>query len=171
MDLIATDALGREWQLSTVQIDYVQPQRFNLEYTDKDGGKKCPVMIHRAILGSSERMLMILLENYAGNFPLWLSPIQVKVIPVRQNHNEYAKEVFELLKQNGIRTELDEEEANLGGKVRDAKNKKIPYWIVIGDKEIEADKITLESRDNGQLGQISKQELILRFLEEIKNKK
>jgi len=171
MDLIATDALGREWQLSTVQIDYVQPERFDLEYTDKDGSRKHPVMIHRAIIGSSERMLMILLESYAGNFPLWLSPVQVKVIPVRENHNEYAKEIFTLLKENNIRVELDDADSNLGGKVRDAKNNKIPYWIVIGDKEVEAGKVTLESRDSGNLGQISKEELISKFLEEIKTKK
>ena len=149
MDLIATDALGREWQLSTIQIDYVQPERFELEYTDKNGEKKNPVMIHRAILGSSERMLMILLENYAGAFPLWLSPVQVKIIPVRTQHNEYAKEIYELLKTNNIRVELDDKDENLGSKVRDAKNNKIPYWIVLGDKEIEKGLITLESRDNG----------------------
>jgi threonyl-tRNA synthetase len=171
MDLIATDALGREWQLSTVQIDYVQPQRFDLEYTDKDGSKKHPVMIHRAIIGSSERMLMILLESYAGNFPLWLAPVQVKVIPVRENHNEYAKEIYNLLKENNIRAELDDSDGNLGGKVRDAKNNKMPYWIVVGDKEVEIKKVTLESRDAGQLGQIGKEELVSRFLEEIKNKK
>ena len=171
MDLIATDALGREWQLSTIQIDYVQPERFELEYTDKNGEKKNPVMIHRAILGSSERMLMILLENYAGAFPLWLSPVQVKIIPVRTNHNEYAKEIYELLKTNNIRVELDDKDENLGSKVRDAKNNKIPYWIVLGDKEIEKGLITLESRDNGNLGQISKEELISKLLEEIKTKK
>ncbi|MCC7160182.1 threonine--tRNA ligase [Candidatus Nomurabacteria bacterium] len=171
MDLIATDAIGREWQLSTVQIDYVQPQRFELEYTDKNGEKKSPVMVHRAILGSSERMLMILIESYAGNFPLWLSPVQVKVIPVRENHNEYAKEIYELLKGKDIRAEFDDADSNLGGKVRDAKNNKIPYWIVIGDKEIEAKKVTLESRDVGQLGQMSKEELVEKLLEEIKNKK
>lgn len=177
MDLMATDALGREWQLSTVQIDYVQPQRFGLEYVDKNGERKCPVMVHRAILGSSERMFMILLESYAGAFPLWLSPVQVKVIPVRTNHNEYAKGVYELLKENGIRAELDDGDSNLGGKVRDAKNNKIPYWIVVGDKEIEAKKVNLESlsaqagRDAVQLGQMSKEELLEKLLEEIKNKK
>ncbi len=171
MDLIATDALGREWQLSTIQIDYVQPQRFELEYTGKNGEKKSPVMIHRAILGSSERMLMILIENYAGAFPLWLSPVQVKVIPVRESHNDYAKEVYELLREANIRAELATEDENLGGKVRKAKEDKIPYWIVLGDKEVEAGKITLESRDSGQIGQMSKEELVQKLSEEIKNKK
>lgn len=146
MDLIATDALGREWQLSTIQIDFVMPQRFGLEYTDKDGKKKSPVMIHRAIIGSPERFIMILLENYSGNLPLWLAPTQVKVIPVRDSHNSYAQEIFELLKENGIRAEVDLADENLGKKVREAKNQKIPYWIVVGDKEVESKNLTLESR-------------------------
>ncbi|MFH1201078.1 MAG: threonine--tRNA ligase [bacterium] len=171
MDLISKDSLGREWQISTIQLDFIMPERFGLKYTDSDGSAKTPVMIHRAIVGSPERFLGILIEHYAGAFPLWLSPVQVKVIPVRTNHNEYAKQVFELLKENNIRAELDDAEANLGGKVRDAKNNKIPYWIVIGDKEIEAKKVTLESRDQGPLGQISKEELLKKLLEEIKNKK
>lgn len=170
MDLISKDSIGREWQISTIQLDFIMPERFGLKYTDSDGSVKTPVMIHRAIVGSPERFLGILIEHYAGNFPLWLSPVQVKVIPVRTNHNEYAKQVFELLKEHDIRAELDDAEANLGGKVRDAKNNKMPYWIVIGDKEIEAQKVTLESRDNGQLGQISKEELLSKFLKEIKDK-
>jgi threonyl-tRNA synthetase len=171
MDLISKDSLGREWQISTIQLDFIMPERFGLKYTDSDGSEKTPVMIHRAIVGSPERFLGILIEHYAGAFPLWLSPVQVKIIPVRTNHNEYARKIFELLKENNIRAELDDKEANLGGKVRDAKNNKIPYWIVIGDKEIEANKITLESRDKGQLGQMSEEELLKKLLEEIKNKK
>ena len=128
-------------------------------------------MIHAAIAGSIERCTAILLEHYAGAFPLWLSPVQVKIIPVRTNHNEYAKEVFEMLKEKNIRAELDDADVNLGTKVRDAKTNKMPYWVVIGDKEIEAGKITLESRDAGQLGQMSKEELVSKLTEEIKNKK
>jgi len=171
MDIITTDSLGREWQISTIQLDFIMPQRFELTYTDKDGKEKTPVMIHRAIIGSPERFMGILIEHYAGAFPLWLSPMQVKVIPVRTNHNEYAKKVFDLLKENNIRAVLDDADENLGGKVRDAKNNKMPYWIVIGDKEIESNKVTLESRDHGQLGQIGVDELVFRFKEEIGNKK
>jgi threonyl-tRNA synthetase len=171
MDIVMKDSLGREWQISTIQLDFIMPQRFKLTYNDSDGKEKTPVMIHRAIIGSPDRFMGILIEHYTGAFPLWLAPVQVKVIPVRTNHNEYARQVFELLKENNIRAEFDDAEENLGGKVRDAKNNKIPYWIVIGDKEIEADKITLESRDAGQLGQISKEELLSKLLEEIKNKK
>jgi len=171
IDIIMKDAIGRDWQMGTMQLDFQLPKRFNLEYTDRDGKRKTPVVIHRVIYGSLERFMGIMIEHYAGAFPLWLSPVQVKVIPVRTNHNEYAKEIFNLLKENNIRAELDDEEANLGGKVRDAKNNKIPYWIVIGDKEIEAGKITLESHDKGQLGQISKEDLLKKLSEEIKNKK
>jgi threonyl-tRNA synthetase len=171
IDIVMKDAIGRDWQMGTMQLDFQQPRRFELEYMDKDGKRKTPVVIHRVIYGSLERFIGILIEHYAGAFPLWLAPVQVKVIPVRTNHNEYAKQVFDLLKENNIRAELDDEETNLGGKVRDAKNNKIPYWIVIGDKEIEANKVTLESRNSGQLGQISKEELVKKFLEEIRNKK
>ena len=171
IDIIMKDAIGRDWQMGTIQLDFQQPRRFELEYTDKDGKKKTPVVIHRVIYGSLERFIGILIEHTAGAFPLWLSPVQVKVIPVRTNHNEYAKEVFELLKENNIRAKLDDADLNLGTKVRDAKNNKMPYWIVIGDKEIEAQKVTLESRDNGQLGQISKEDLLKKLLGEIKNKK
>ncbi len=164
------DAIGRDWQMGTIQLDFQQPRRFELEYTDKDGKKKTPVVIHRVIYGSLERFIGILIEHTAGNFPLWLSPVQVKVIPVRENHNEYAKEIFQMLKEHGIRAEFDDADINLGTKVREAKNNKIPYWVVIGDKEVEASAVTIESRDAGQLGQISKDELVKKLMEEIKNK-
>jgi len=122
-------------------------------------------------MGSIDRFMSILIEHTAGNFPLWLAPVQVKIIPVRENHNAYAQEIYDLLLANNIRADLDKSEGNLGGKVRDAKNNKMPYWIVIGDKEVEMSKVTLESRDAGNLGQISKEELISKFKEEIENKK
>ncbi|OGI66734.1 threonine--tRNA ligase [Candidatus Nomurabacteria bacterium RIFCSPLOWO2_02_FULL_40_10] len=171
MDFQIYSSIGRMFSASTNQLDLYMGKRFKLEYTDKDGSKKIPFIIHRAPLGTHERFIGFLIEHYAGAFPLWLAPVQVKVIPVRENHNEYAKKVFELLKENNIRAELDDKDGNLGGKVRDAKNNKIPYWIVIGDKEIEAKKVTLESRDSGNLGQISKEELVTKLLEEIKQKK
>lgn len=171
IDIMAVDAIGREWQISTIQLDFNQPKRFELEYAENDGTKKTPAMIHRALIGSPDRFLGILIEHYAGAFPLWLSPVQVKVIPVRENHNEYAKKIAELLKEHNIRVDLDDTDSNLGGKVRDAKKNLMPYWIVIGDKEIEANKITLESRDAGNLGQLSQEEVLAKLLEEIKNKK
>ncbi|MDO8659550.1 MAG: threonine--tRNA ligase [Candidatus Parcubacteria bacterium] len=170
LDFMFKDAIGREWQLATIQCDFNLPEKFELEFVNEKGEKERPVVIHRAISGSLERFMGVMIEHYAGMFPLWLSPVQVKVIPVRTNHNEYAQKVFELLKENNIRAEFDDKDENLGTKVRDAKNNKIPYWIVVGDKEIEADKVTLESRDNGQLGQSSKDEVISKLLEEIRNK-
>lgn len=171
LDFMAKDAIGREWQVATIQLDMNQPERFDLFCINEKGEKERIVMLHAAIMGSIDRFLSILIEHTAGAFPLWLSPVQVKIIPVRETHNEYAKKIYELLNENNIRAEFDNADANLGSKVRDAKNNKIPYWIVVGDKEIEADKVTLESRDAGQLGQISKEELLNKFLEEIKDKK
>lgn len=171
IDIKVKDSIGREWQLTTIQLDFNQPENFEMDYTGEDGKKHRVVVLHVAIYGSFERFMGVLIEHYAGAFPLWLSPVQVKVIPVRANHNKYAKEIYNLLKENDIRAELDDVEANLGGKVRDAKNNKIPYWVVLGDKEIEAKKVTLESRNTGQLGQMSKEELLTKLLEEIRNKK
>src|SRR3989338_6316407 len=171
IDFLAKDAIGREHQVATIQLDMNMPERFDLFCINEKGAQERIVMIHAAIMGSIERFLSILIEHTAGAFPFWLSPAQVKIIPVRTSHNEYAKKVFEMLKENNVRAELDDAEVNLGTKVRSAKNDKIPYWIVIGDKEIEAKKVTLESRDSGNLGQMSQEELLKKILEEIKNKK
>lgn len=171
IDIMAVDALNREWQISTIQLDFNQPNRFELKYTDSDGKESTPVMIHRALIGSPDRFMGILIEHFAGNFPLWMAPVQVKVIPVREQHNIYAKEVYEKLLENNIRAEFDDIDINLGTKVRNAKNEKIPYWIVIGDKEITENKITLESRDQGQLGQMTSENMLSKLLEEIKTKK
>jgi len=171
IDVQVWSAIGREFTLATNQVDFAVPKRFDLTFTNKKGKQETPLCIHRAPLGTHERFIGFLIEHYAGAFPVWLSPVQVKVIPVRSNHNEYAKKVYEALKENGVRAELDDADENLGTKVRSAKNEKIPYWIVVGDKEIEAKKITLESRDAGQLGQMSKEDLLQKLLEEIKNKK
>jgi threonyl-tRNA synthetase len=171
LDFKFTDALGREWQLATAQIDFVQPERFGLEYTTKEGTRETPVMIHRAVAGSLERFMSILIEHFAGNFPLWLSPCQIKVIPIDEQHQAFAAEVAKLLSEAHIRVDLDDSKDGLGKKVRAAKVEKTPYWVVIGDKEIEAGKVTLESRDHGQIGQLSPDELLSKLQEEIKNKK
>lgn len=171
LDYLVTDALGREWQCATIQVDFVQPERFGLSYIDKDGKEKRPVMVHKALLGSLERFISIYIEHTAGNFPLWLSPVQVAVIPVRDTHNEKAKEVADLLKKSGVRCKFMNEDENLGKKIRAAKNQKTPYTIIIGDKDIEAGKITLESRDHGQIGQITTEEAVEKISKEIKGKK
>lgn len=164
MDLMATDALGREWQISTVQIDFVMPERFGLEYTDKDGLKKRPVMLHRAILGSSERFLMILIEHFAGAFPLWLSPVQIKILNVGASHEKYCQQLANCFKDENIRVELDLANETLGNKIRKVSNEKIPYVLVIGDKEMNSDKLAVRVRGSEKLLEIKRE----KFLEQIK---
>jgi threonyl-tRNA synthetase len=163
IDFMFKDAIGRERQLGTVQLDFNMPARFELEYTDKDGSKKTPVMIHRAIAGSLERFLSIIIEHYAGNFPFWMSPVQVAIIPIGDTHLEVAQSLHSQLKELDIRSSLLSSSDNFGKKVKKAKDEKIPYFIIIGDKDIEAAKVTLESRDEGQLGQKSIEEVIEMF--------
>ena len=171
IDIMAVDVLGREWQISTIQLDFVQPSRFKLEYTAEDGSKKTPVMIHRALIGSPDRFLGVLIEHYAGAFPLWLAPVQVAVLSISEKQIEFAKEVTQELKASGIRVELDDSNESLGKKIRNAKLQKIPYLLVIGDKEVEAQSATLESRDEGNLGAHPITTLIERFKKEITVKK
>ncbi len=168
LDFQFKDALGREWQLGTVQLDFSMPKRFGLEYTDKDGKKKTPIMIHRAIAGSLERFMAVMIEHFAGAFPLWLSPVQVKVLPIAEAHKDYAKSVAQKLKEAGIRTELDDSNEGLGKKIRNAKIEKVPYFLVIGDQEVADKKITIESRDNGKIGEKSVEEFVEGLREEIK---
>jgi len=160
IDFMFKDAIGRERQLGTVQLDFNMPTRFGLEYTDKDGTKKTPVMIHRAIAGSLERFLSIAIEHFAGNFPFWMAPVQVSVIPIGDAHLEVAKDLHVQLKKLNMRSILLDSKDNFGKKVKKAKDDRVPYFIIIGDKDIEANKVTLESRDEGQLGQKSVEEVI-----------
>ncbi|MEK7501582.1 MAG: threonine--tRNA ligase [Patescibacteria group bacterium] len=171
IDIQVWSAIGREFTLATNQVDFAVPKRFNLEYTDKDGIKKTPLCIHRAPLGTHERFIGFLIEHYGGNFPLWLAPIQVKVIPVGETHFESAKKVHELLRGSFIRSELDISNDGFGKKVRNAKTARIPYFIIIGDKDIQVNKVTLESRDNGQIGQLTENEVLEKLREEIQKRK
>ncbi len=155
LDFMFKDALGREWQLATIQLDFVMPKRFELTYKDKDGSEQTPVMIHRAIAGSLERFMGVMIEHFAGAFPTWLSPVQVWVMPIGENHKEYAGEVFEKLKENNIRAEFHDENESLGKKIRDSKMQKIPYFLVIGDEEISSKQIMVESRDDGKIGEMT----------------
>lgn len=152
MDLMATDALGREWQLSTVQIDYFLPERFGLTYIDQHGKEARPIMIHRAIIGSPERFIMVLLEHFAGALPTWLSPVQVKVLPIADRHGDYAGEVVEKLKSAGIRVELDDRKETLQAKIRNAQMEKIPYMLIVGDKEVEGKTVSKRSRSKSNDG-------------------
>lgn len=167
IDVQVWSAIGREFTLATNQVDFAVPKRFGLVYTDKDGKEKTPLCIHRAPLGTHERFIGFLIEHYAGIFPLWLSPVQVKIIPVRENHNEYAKKVHDALRALNIRSELADNDEGLGKKVRGAKVVKIPYWIVVGDKEMAANEVTLESRDKGQLGALTLENLLSKLQKEI----
>jgi threonyl-tRNA synthetase len=146
MDLMATDALGREWQLSTIQIDFFLPERFNLCYTDTDGKEKRPIMIHRAIIGSPERFMMVLLEHYAGALPTWLSPSQVRVLPVGEDHLAYAENVAQTLRGHHVRVELQHPSDTLGKRIRDAELHKVPYILVVGEKETAAHSVNVRKR-------------------------
>ncbi|MCK4918318.1 MAG: threonine--tRNA ligase [Candidatus Pacebacteria bacterium] len=167
IDLKIKDSIGREWQLTTIQLDFNLPEKFDMTYQGKEG-KERPIMIHRALLGSLERFIAILIEHYGGNFPFWLAPLQVKIIPVADEHNEYAQNIFEKLRKEDFRAEIDTSDNNFGKKVREAKNEKVPYFVVVGDDDIKNNKLTLESRDGEDSVQISLEELFEKFNQENK---
>ena len=171
IDVQVWSAIGREFTLATNQVDFAQTRRFELEYVDKDGTRKTPLCIHRAPLGTHERFIGFLIEHYAGNLPLWLSPVQIKVIPIGDAHVEAAQKIHNTLRNSMIRSEIDLSNDGFGKKVRNAKNARIPYFIIIGDKDIAAGKVTLESRDHGQIGQMSSEEVVIKVEEEIKERK
>ncbi len=171
MDIMAVDAIGRQWQISTIQLDLNMPDRFGLEYTAEDGSKKTPVMIHRALVGSPDRFMGILIEHYAGAFPVWLAPIQARVLPVSSTHNEYAKKVTDMLKASNIRAELFDTNESLGKKIRVSKVGKIPYLLVVGDKEIEEKTVSADSRDKGKLDAMSVEDFIKQVSTEINLRK
>jgi len=152
MDVMVEDSLEREWQISTIQLDFQMPSRFGLTYTDKDGTKKTPVMIHRAINGSAERFLALLIEHYAGAFPLWLSPVQVAVIPVSDKFNAYGKKVYQKLIDAGIRAELWDQNESVGKKIREGELQKIPYLLVVGEKERKQNAVSIRERGKGDTG-------------------
>ncbi len=167
IDFMFYDAIGRERQLATAQLDFVMPGRFGLTYTDNEGQKQTPVMIHRAIAGSLERFMAIMIEHFAGNFPLWLCPTQMAVIPVSDVHIEYAKTVHDKLVEAGFRVDFDTSKESMGKKIRQSKKMKLPYFIVIGDKEVEDTSITLESRDTGESETLSLDELMAKLFTEV----
>lgn len=170
MDLIATDALGREWQLSTVQIDFVMPERFGLVYTDQDGTQKHPVMLHRAIIGSAERMMMILIEHFGGAFPTWISPTQVTILPISEKTMEYSESVFKKLLEKGIRVELNRDADSLGKKIRNAEASKAPYMLIVGEKEAEAKEVSVRQRGQIDLGSMTVADFAEKIAKEIEEK-
>lgn len=152
LDFMVKDALGRNWQLGTIQVDYQLPQRFELEYTGSDNQKHTPVMIHRAPFGSLERFVAILIEHCAGNFPLWLSPDQIAVLPISERFNDYAHEVIEELRNRDIRGFTDDRDEKIGRKIRDAEMKKVPFMLIVGEKEVEDRKVSVRRHGAGDQG-------------------
>ncbi len=170
IDFVVKDVLMRDWQLGTIQLDFNMPERFELEYRNPEGGVSRPVMIHRAVLGSLERFLGILIEHYGGAFPLWISPAQVSIIPVTQAHEAYAESVLLSLKAKGFRAEIQGPSETLGARIRLAQTEKIPYMVVVGDREIEAKKLAVRSRSKGDQGVLSLLEFEERLTNEVRNK-
>ncbi|MFA5070647.1 MAG: threonine--tRNA ligase [Patescibacteria group bacterium] len=171
MDLMATDALGREWQLSTIQIDYVMPERFGLEYTDEKGQKKRPVMLHRAIIGSPERFLMVLIEQYAGAFPVWLAPIQVQIIPVGSKHVKFSEKLGQQFRKENLRVEVDDVNETVGYKIRKAEKMRVPYMLVIGDKEMKAKSLAIRDRGKKAVRKVALKKFIAEVKKKIEDKK
>ncbi len=152
IDFHVKDALLRSWQLGTIQLDFSMAERLEAKYIDKDGKEKTPVMIHRAILGSVERFIAILVESSGGAFPTWLAPVQAKVLPISDKHLEYAKDVVKKLKDDGVRIEIDERTESIGKKIREAEMQKIPYMLVVGDKEVAANEVAVRKYGEGDMG-------------------
>jgi len=170
MDFQIFSSIGRSFTASTNQLDLFMGKRFGLEYTDKDGQKKVPAIIHRAPLGTHERFIGFLIEHYAGAFPTWLAPVQARILPVSEKHADYASSVRTQLLQAGIRADLDEASESLGKRIRNAKNEKIPYLLVVGDKEVESGAVSVESRDRGAEGAVAVAALSEKIAQEIKNR-
>ena len=160
IDLHMTDSIGRSWQLGTVQLDYSMPERFGLEYTGADNAEHRPVMIHRALLGSFERFIGILIEHYAGEFPLWLAPVQALVLPIADRHLDYAREVQAELAAGGLRAEIDERTESVGRKIRDGEVRKVPYMLVVGDREQDGGVVAVRRHREGDVGQMSASEFV-----------
>jgi threonyl-tRNA synthetase len=171
IDMQIKDVLGRKWQLATVQLDFQMPKRFKLEYVDSDGSRKTPIVIHRALLGSYERFLAILIEQFGGAFPAWLAPVQVAILPITDQQVKYAETVMAELKELGIRVELDERNESIGKKIREAELKKIPYMLIIGEKEVSSKKLAVRERNQKDHGTMTHKEFTEKIVKEILGRK
>lgn len=171
IDIKIKDAIGRLWQCGTIQLDMNMPERFDLNYTDSDGTQKRPIMIHRVIYGSMERFFGVLIEHYAGAFPVWLSPVQAVIIPVSEKFTDYGNEVLQQLKESGIRAELDDSNESLGKRVRNAEKQKSPYILVIGEKEVSTKSVAVRKRAEGDIGTKKVEEFIDQIKKDIEEKK
>ena len=170
LDVITKDALGREWQCGTIQIDFMLPERFDLSYINEDGEMERPILIHRAPLGSLERWIGLLIEHYAGAFPLWLAPIQVIIITITDRQNEYALALLNALKKEHLRAEVDERKETTAAKIRDAELQKIPYMIILGDREEKERNISVRQRGEKNLGVMTLNEFLSKIKTEVEKK-
>lgn len=170
IDIKMKDCLGREWQMGTIQVDFQLPLRFNLSYIDSNGEKKTPILVHRAIFGSFERFIGIITEHFAGAFPVWLSPVQVSILPISDNQKEYAEKIKAILEEKEIRVELDARQEKIGYKIREAQLQKVPYMLILGEKEVEANAVGVRKRKEGDIGQMSIEDFVSMILKEIEEK-
>ena len=170
IDIKMKDCLGREWQMGTVQVDFQLPLRFNLSYIDSNGEKKTPILVHRAIFGSFERFIGIITEHFAGAFPVWLAPVQVSILPISDHQKEYAEKVKAILEEKGIRVELDDRQEKIGYKIREAQLQKVPYMLILGEKEVEANAVGVRKRKEGDIGQKSIEDFVSMISKEIEEK-
>ncbi|MGB7604629.1 MAG: threonine--tRNA ligase, partial [Lutisporaceae bacterium] len=170
IDFHLEDSIGRTWQCGTIQLDFQMPEKFDLTYIGADGEKHRPVMLHRVIFGSIERFIAILTEHFAGAFPIWLSPVQVKVMPISERQNDYAVQVAKKLEELDIRVELDNRNEKIGYKIREAQMQKIPYMLVVGDKEIENNAVAVRDRKEGDRGAMKLEDFIANIQKEIGEK-
>ena len=171
LDFHLSDSLGRTWQCGTIQLDMQLPERFELEYTGPDGEKHRPVMIHRVVLGSIERFIGVITEHFAGAFPIWLAPEQIRILPIADRHHEYANSVREKLEAMGMRVTVDERSEKIGYKIREAQLHKIPYMLLVGDKEIEDGTVSVRKRGEGDIGARDVDSFAADALADIKSKK
>jgi threonyl-tRNA synthetase len=170
IDFHLEDSIGRTWQCGTIQLDFQLPQRFELDYIGEDGQKHRPIMVHRVIFGSIERFIGILIEHYAGKFPVWLSPVQVKILPITEKQAEYAEKLRLEMKAQGIRAEVDPRNEKIGYKIREAQMEKVPYMLVVGDKEAQEGLVAVRRRDKGDMGAISVEKFVETVKKEIADK-
>lgn len=170
VDILMKDVLGRSWQMGTVQLDFQQPRRFNLQYVDGDGCLKTPIAIHRVIYGSLERFIGIIIEHFAGAFPVWLAPVQVKVLPITDDQREYARNIVRKLRDSNFRVDVDERSERLQAKIRDAQMEKVPYMLVVGKREVESEEVAVRTRDEKDLGGMGVQVFVNKLNDEVNSK-
>ena len=166
IDFQLEDAIGRTWQCGTIQLDFQLPEKFDMTYIDKDNEKKRPVMLHRTIFGSMERFMGILIEHYAGKFPVWLAPVQTIILPISDKFNDFAYGLMKELKDKGVRVEIDSRAEKIGYKIREAQLRKLPYMLVVGEKEVEERLVSVRKRDEGDLGQMAIESFVEKLVEE-----